>query len=136
MDASHAWHAATLSASSMQKVKDDVAVRKSTVGQFLKWGIDKGVFAERDFKEGEIVVRYSLRHLTDQEYQDLPEIERELFTHTRNGVIHLYPIPERYVNRSSDPNTIPDFDKGGDVALRDIRKGEEITIPKEIEEDF
>jgi len=120
----------------LHKTKDDVVVGISTIGQFLRWGINKGVFANRDFKKGEIVVKYNLVPLTRQECQDLPKIEKELFSHTRNGIRFLYPVPERYVNRSSAPNVIPDFKRGGDVASRDIRKGEEITIPKNAKEDF
>jgi len=120
----------------LHKTGEDVVVGKSTIGQFLEWGIDKGVFANRDFKKGEIVMKYNLTQLTKQEWQNLPRIERELFSHTRNGIRYLYPIPERYVNRSSAPNVIPNFDKGGDVASRDIKKGEEITIPKHAKEDF
>ena len=51
---------------------DGVVIKKSKIGQF-----DKGVFANKDFKKGEIVVRYNnLKPLTKDEYQNLPEYEK------------------------------------------------------------
>ena len=83
-----------------------------------------GVFANRDFKKGEIVIKYHLQALTQEEFRNLPE---KSFTHTHWGQIYLYSEPERYVNHSSSPNTLPDLKNKCDVAVRDIRKGEEIT---------
>lgn len=99
----------------------DVVIKKSKVGQF-----EKGVFAKRDFKKGEIVIEYKLQHLTKKEFQDLSESERN-FTHSHSGKIYLYSIPERYVNHSPAPNTIQDIKKKCDIAARDIKKREEIT---------
>ena len=100
---------------------DDVIIKRSKIGQF-----DKGVFANRDFEKGEVVVRYNLKPLTEAEYQNLPESEKE-FTHKHWGVTYLYPSPARYVNHSSDPNTTQNLKDNYDVAMRDIKKGEEIT---------
>lgn len=101
---------------------DDVVIKKSKIGQF-----DKGVFANRDFKKGEIVIRYdNLRALTEKEFQELPESEKQ-FTHQHWGVIYLYPAPTRHANHSSQPNTIQNLKERYDVAARDIKKGEEIT---------
>lgn len=86
----------------------------------------KGVFAKRNFKKGEVVIRYNLKKLTKEEFNKLSESEK-LFTHTHWGVIYLYSIPERYVNHSSNPNTRADLKNRCDVAIRDIKKGEEIT---------
>lgn len=86
----------------------------------------KGVYANRDFKKGEIVIKYHLKPLTKEEYRNLPRSEKE-FTHVHWGVIDLYSEPERYVNHSPMPNTYQDLVKKCDIALRDIRKGEAIT---------
>lgn len=86
----------------------------------------KGVYAARDFKQGEIVIRYSLQELTQSEFDNLPEDEQE-FTHTHKGKIYLYSVPERYVNHSDDPNTFQDLEQQCDVASRDIKKAEMIT---------
>lgn len=86
----------------------------------------KGVYANRDFKKNEIVIQYSLKKLTDNEFHNLSEEEKN-FVHTHHDVKYLYGIPERYVNHSSNPSTIQDLNNQCDVALRYIKKGEQIT---------
>ena len=101
---------------------DDVVIKKSKIGQF-----DKGVFAKRDFKKGEVVIRYNnLKPLTKQDFEKLPKNQKQ-FTHKHWGVIYLYSSPARYVNHSSNPNTVQNLKDRHDVAIRDIKKGEEIT---------
>jgi SET domain-containing protein len=117
----------------MAKDFGDVEVRESGIKQFLD-GL--GVFAKKDFKKGAIVVKWKLRIITREEYEKLPKEERYQFTHKRNNQIIFYPEPERHVNRHENPNVYPDFDKEADVALRDIKKGEELSIPKNVTEDF
>ncbi len=101
---------------------EEIVIKKSKIGQF-----DKGVFANRDFKKGEVVIRYKLKSLTNKEFENLPESQKQ-FTHTRSGIIYLYSSPERYVNHSSNPNTIQDLNGSCDIAIRNIKKGQEITI--------
>ncbi len=86
----------------------------------------KGVYAGTGFKQGEVVIRYNLRTLTDEEFKDLPENEK-MFVHIHKGVKQLYAEPERYVNHSPQPNTRQDLENERDIALRDIKKGEAIT---------
>ena len=86
----------------------------------------KGVYANRNFKKGEVVIKYNLRPLSKQEFKNLPESEKE-FTHTHWGVIHLYMEPERYVNHLNNSNTYQDLTNKCDIAWRDIEKGEMIT---------
>jgi len=100
-----------------------VVIKKSKIGQFDN---GKGVFANKDFKKGEMVITYNLKPLTTKEFDKLPKKEKN-FTHKHFGVIYLYLSPERYVNHSSNPNTLQDLKKGRDVAKKDIKKGEEIT---------
>lgn len=116
----------------MKQEFENVEVKKSTIGQFSD-GL--GVFALRDFKKGEVVVEYNLRKLTQDEFKQLSKSEKH-FTHKRDGIIYYYPDPERHVNRYKDPNVYPDFERNGDVALRDIKKGEELSIQSDIKEDF
>ena len=40
----------------------------------------------------------------------------------------VYPAPARFVNHSDEPSCVEDFDWCCDVALRDIAKGEPVTI--------
>ena len=112
---------------------NDVQVKKSTIGQFED-GL--GVFANQKFKKGDVVIKWNLKTLNKEEFNNLSEYERKKFCHHRNGIIYLYPNPERHVNRSEHPNVIPDFNKEADVALRDIEIGEELSIPISFEEDF
>ena len=86
----------------------------------------KGVYANRDFKKGEIVSKYNLKLLTEEEYQRLLESEK-MFTHIHWGQIYLYLEPDRYVNHSKTPNTYQDLKNKCDIALRDIKKEEMIT---------
>jgi hypothetical protein len=86
----------------------------------------KGVYATRDFKQGEIVVQYHLIPLSQEDYDKLPESEKK-FTHSYRGQIFLYQEPERYVNHSDSPNTYQDHIQKADIALRDIKNGEMIT---------
>lgn len=86
----------------------------------------KGVYAEKDFKRGDVVIKYSLKPISQEEFNTLPKNEI-MFTHTHWGQIYLYSEPERYVNDSKDPNTLPDLKLQADVAVRDISKGEMIT---------
>ena len=66
--------------------------------------LGKGVFANKNFKKGEVVIKYNLKTLTKQEYKNLSKIEKN-FTHEHFGQIYLYSSPERYVNHSPKPNT-------------------------------
>ena len=86
----------------------------------------KGVYANRDFAKGEVVIAYKLTALTEQEFDNLPENEKQ-FTHVHGGTTYLYSEPERYVNHSDTPNTYQNLDAKCDIALREIKKGEMIT---------
>lgn len=86
----------------------------------------KGVYANRDFKKGEVVIQYHLKPLTRKEYECLSKSEK-MFTHFHWGEIMLYSEPERYVNHSKNPNTYQDLMEQQDIALRNIKMGEMIT---------
>lgn len=116
-------------------VKDfgDVQLKKSGIGQFED-GL--GVFANRDFKKGEVVIKWDLKILTEDQFQELPLYEKENFCHKRNGIRYYYPDPERHVNRFKKPNVFPDFKMKANIVLRDIQKGEELSILDTTQEDF
>lgn len=86
----------------------------------------KGVYANKDFKKGEVVISYNLKLLTEETLKNVPKSEK-IFTHRHRGAIYLYSEPERYVNHSEDPNTYQDLTNRCDVALKNIKKGEMIT---------
>jgi SET domain len=85
------------------------------------------VYADRDFVAGEPLVAYDLQPIDEAEYRALPAEDR-LFVHSYGGRRYLYPAPARFVNPSDDPTCFEDFDRCCYVALRDIAKGEPITI--------
>jgi len=85
----------------------------------------KGVYANRDFKKGEIVLKWNTSNkLTEEQVKALPEEEKDYTSYNDGDYIHMQP-PERFVNHSCEPNTNSKDCK--DVAIRDIKKGEEIT---------
>lgn len=112
---------------------EDVLVKKSSIGQFSD---ELGVFANRDFKKGEVVIKWNLKTISHEEYKKLSDYERNNFCHNRNGVIYFYPDPERHVNRSKNPNLLSDMENEANIALRDIKSGEELSISDETKEDF
>ena len=97
---------------------DNVIVKKSKIE-----GI--GVFANRDFKKDEIVMKWDLSvKITPEEVKKLPKSEQKFVMKYKNTLIYNQ-SPEKYVNHSCDGNS---YEKDYcDIALRDIKKGEEIT---------
>lgn len=104
-----------------------------TIGEGSLQG--KGVYANRDFKKDEVVIQYNLKSLTQEEYEALPDDEKD-FIHTHWGTIFLYGEPERYVNHSNNPNTHPNLVNAVkcDVAVRNIEKGEMITTNAKLDD--
>lgn len=95
----------------------DVIVKKSKIEGF-------GVFASRDFKKDEVILKWKYKKLTKEEVKSLPDKEKRYVTYIGGEYIYLQE-PERYLNHSCDANTYPK--NFSDVARRDIKKGEEIT---------
>lgn len=86
----------------------------------------KGVFANRNFKKGEIVIKYDTSVLlTKDEVDKLPQSEKKYVSYFNDGKYILHQPPARYANHSCDANTCAK--EIGDIAIRDIKKGEEIT---------
>jgi hypothetical protein len=52
----------------------------------------------------------------------------DLFVHSYAGRRYLYPAPAPFVNHADDPSCYQDFDRGCDIALRPIARGEPVTI--------
>lgn len=90
-----------------------------------------GVFAARDFAEGEVVLRMDDSRVVDAQHPlrpELGELERHC-DYLEGGKVILQKSPERHVNSSCDPNAYARRDEGGSrvVARRAIKAGEEIT---------
>jgi len=84
----------------------------------------KGVFANKEFKTGEVVVKYSPIKISKENFQKLSQKEKES-TFLIDGGYMKHTSPAIYVNHSCDPNTNPS--KEGDIAIKNIKIGEEIT---------
>jgi len=83
----------------------------------------KGVFAGTDFKERDVVMRWDASIiLTEKEAKKVHEKKYLVFF---KGKYIVAQPPEKYLNHSCNPNT----KEGGlcDIALRDIKNGEELT---------
>lgn len=102
-------------------MKDNVVIKKSEIN-------GKGLFAGRDFKKGEIILRWNPKLILKDEIEKLTKKERN-YVYFSGSRYYLMQSPERFVNYSCNPNTfVKDF---CDVAVRDIAKGEEITTAHE-----
>lgn len=98
---------------------DDIIIKDSKIE-------GKGIFANRDFKKGETVIKWDTSNvLTDEEVKKLPEKEKRYIS-PFHGKFLLQQPPARYVNHSCDPNTKV-ADDSSDVAITDIKNGDEIT---------
>jgi len=85
-----------------------------------------GVFASRNIKEGEkVTVWHPKKIISEDEMKTLPKDEQDHTTLTGDGNYIIMGEPERFVNHSCNPNTFVKDKK--DIALRDIKKGEEVT---------
>ncbi len=87
----------------------------------------KGVFAARDFKKGEVIIRWSScsRIISKKKLAKLPKSKKKFVSHYQRGKYVLFSSPGKYVNHSCNSNTKAKNDC--DVAIRAIKKGEEIT---------
>lgn len=97
---------------------DSVYVNKSNIN-------GKGVFAQKKFKLGEVVLHWDINNtLSATEFKKLSEKEKGYVTFL-GGKYIVMQEPEKFVNHSCSPNTtVKDF---CDVAIRNIGNDEEIT---------
>lgn len=86
----------------------------------------KGLFASGLIKKGEVVnVWHPKKVVLKKELSHLSTYEMKYVEPWGKGKHAVMGIPERYVNHSCDPNTF--VSRRRDVALHEIKKGEEIT---------
>jgi len=96
----------------------DIIVKKSKINK-------KGVFAARDFKKGEVVLKWNPKILEKSEVQKLKDSQKHYLYENSKDKYFLMQSPEKFVNHSCEANT--QVKNSCDVAVRDIKKGEEIT---------
>ncbi len=95
-----------------------VVVKKSKIDK-------KGIFAIKNFKRGEIVLKWNPKTLNKSEIDKLSNNEKNYLYKDNINKYFLVQPPERFVNHSCEPNTR--VKNNCDVAIMDIEKGEEIT---------
>ena len=96
----------------------DVIIKKSKLS-------GKGLFAARDFKKGEVILKWHPKIFTKSELKSISKKEKHYIYHAGRNKYFLMQPPERYVNHSCDANT--SVRKDTEVAKRDIKKDEELT---------
>lgn len=103
----------------------DLIVRKSDIG-------GSGVFAAKEFEEGEVVVPWvAEKILQEHELESLTPAEQECVSKMDSGTYILFAEPARCVNHSCNPNTVAK--DNANIATRRIQEGEEITTDYELE---
>ena len=95
----------------------DVIVKKSEIH-------GTGVFAARNFKKGEVILTWNPKYLPLSAKDTLTDAEKN-YAYILEDKIRIMQEPEKFVNHSCDNNT--HVVNECDVALRDIKAGEEIT---------
>ncbi len=94
----------------------------------------KGLYANREFKKGEVVLTIDLKPISFKELKELSP-DDYLATHNLNGQIYLFGGGlARYVNHSEAPNVVLDLEKKADIALRDIAMSEKITADTRLDD--
>ena len=95
----------------------DFIVKKSEIS-------GRGVFVLRDFEKGETILKWNPKPIKRLEIESLSNREKKYILHSGRKYF-LMQSPEKYVNHSCSANTI--VKDNADVAIRKIKKGEEIT---------
>ncbi|MFA5086413.1 MAG: SET domain-containing protein [Candidatus Paceibacterota bacterium] len=97
----------------------DVLVKKSKIN-------GKGVFANKNFRKGAVIIKWKIGKIfTKREIDSFSKEIQKYKNHIGRNKYIIAGSPEGRVNHSCLPNT---FVKNGcDIALRGIKKGEEIT---------
>jgi uncharacterized protein len=91
----------------------------------------KGVFANSNFRKGDTVMKWDASViLTGKEAKKVPKRYQKYLVFYKGRYI-LSQSPEKYLNHSCEPNTR----EGNlcDIAIKNIKKGEEITTDYSIE---
>jgi len=100
----------------------NVAVKKSGIS-------GKGVFSNRSFRKGEMILEIDDSHVVTDPSKLTKEQHKFELDYLADGKIVIMQAPERYMNHSCDPNSYVKTVNGirKIFAMRDIQKGEEIV---------
>lgn len=95
----------------------NIIIKKSKI-------IGKGIFANKNFSKGEVILKWKPKLIKKSDIKGLSKKERTYIEKIRSRY-YIMQSPERLMNYSCKFNTV--VKSKSDVAIRDIRKGEEIT---------
>lgn len=112
------------------KIKNNVTVKNSTIH-------GKGVYANRDFSKGGVVLEIDDSNVV-KDHSKLTKKQWEFdCDFLASGKVILMKPPEKFINHSCDPNTyVKTIDQIRKViAIKTIKKGEEITYDCSINGD-
>jgi SET domain-containing protein len=100
----------------------NVVVKKSRIS-------GKGVFSNRSFKKGEVILEMDDSHVVTDPSKVTKEQHESELDYSSDGKIVVMQVPERYINHSCAPNSYVKTVNGirKVFAMRDIQKGEEIV---------
>ena len=103
----------------MTKLDENVEVRPSGIH-------GRGLYALRDFRPGEVVLRWNVAHkISNDALKSLSDDERRYVHPFSDDESIIVQPPERFVNHSCDNNTV--VVNFSDVAIRSISVDDEIT---------
>lgn len=91
----------------------------------------KGVFAIEDIKNGEVILSWNPKVILKDDLAKLSDDELNYIVKKDEEAYFQMQEPEKFVNHSCNPNSAVVGDS--DVAIRDIKRGEEITSDYGIE---
>lgn len=108
----------------------NVIIKKSPVQGF-------GVYANKNFKTGNVILIIDDTHVVTDESKLTPHQHEYDCDYLSNGKVILMQEPEKFINHSCDPNTyVKTINNLRHVlAMKDIKKGEEITYDYAINGD-
>lgn len=88
----------------------------------------QGLFAERDFKAGEVLCLFEGQEISLDYANSLYENGFDYILQVANRRFLILKNKEKYINHSCSPNGAFLNKSGELIALKDIKKGEEITF--------
>lgn len=88
----------------------------------------KGIFANRNFKKGDIILEIDDSHIVE-DFSKLTKHQQQFECDYLGDKTVLMQSPEKYINHSCNPNSYTKTIGGTRklIAMRDIKKGKEIT---------
>lgn len=96
----------------------------------------QGVFAKRNFNEGDVVLEIDDTHVIENENTLTSEQHAYDLDYLEDKIV-LMQSPEKFINHSCDPNTYTKTEDGirRVIAMRNIKEGEEITYDYSVNGD-